>query len=557
MTFAHADACFGDAVRLTPWGQPDSAAPLTAGVDAHLFIDIEIVKNSRTVPELAGNAEGEGLMLRPVGRILVCLAVLVAGVVGAIPAAGAATVTPFPGTADIGGHSVFDLATVGYSQSEYLFEGTASAYGANAPVPNAGIFDGKWTGVTAAETAPFRSRIVVNRPIDEDDFNGTVIVEWFNVSGNRDTGPDWQHTHVELIRRGYAWVGVSAQFAGVNRMVTDPALSPRYGPAGANLVHPGDSYSYDIFSQAGELVREHADVVLGELEPEVLIAAGESQSAGRLVTYINAVQPLDEVYDGFFVHSRSANGAALRQPPLPTVTVPPGTQATLLRDDLDVPVVVFQAENDTSGVLARQNDHDGPLGRYRLYEVAGTAHFDHYGLLLAGSDTGARDSVTQWFDSMRHPTKQPIPELAPCAVDVNTGPATFVARAAITHLDRWISDGTPPPRAPRLETTSVLPVAYAQDANGNVLGGVRTPAVDAPVAQLNGMGNTGPAFCSLFGVTVPLTAAQLEQLYGSHGGFVSSWNRATRRAVGAGFVVREDGRYLQVVGAQSDILKDG
>ena len=42
-------------------------------------------------------------------------------------------------------------------------------------------------------------------------FNGTVVVEWLNVSGGVDAAPDWTFAHTELIREGYAWVGVSAQ----------------------------------------------------------------------------------------------------------------------------------------------------------------------------------------------------------------------------------------------------------------------------------------------------------------------------------------------------------
>jgi hypothetical protein len=491
----------------------------------------------------------ERSMVRRLVHGLVFTLVLSTGLLLGIPTVGAATtVTPYPGVPDIGGHSMFDLGTLGYTQSEFLIEGTATAYGSAAALTS----DGKWT-VAPSHTAAYRSRIVVNRPIDEADFNGTVVVEWFNVSGNRDTGPDWQHTHVELMRRGYAWVGVSAQLAGVNRMLTDPALSPRYGPGGANLVHPGDSFSYDIFSQAGQVLRDEPEVVLGGFDPEVLIAAGESQSAGRLVTYANAIQPVHHVFDGFFVHSRGANGAALRQAPqTPAINTP---TPTFFRDDLDVPVMVFQAENDTGGIVARQADSDGPLGKYRLYEVAGTAHFDHYGLLLAGFDTGSRQSVTDWFNSMLQPTAQPIPQLPPCTLPVNSGPATFVARAAIAHLNRWITEGTPPPTAARLQTTSLAPVIYAEDANGNALGGVRTPAVDVPVAKLRGQGNTGGGFCGLFGVTSPLSAAQLAQLYKNHGSFVSKWGKAINDAVAAGFLVSEDGQHLHVVGAQSSIGK--
>jgi hypothetical protein len=72
-----------------------------------------------------------------------------------------------------------------------------------------------------------------------------VVVEWLNVSGGIDTSPDWAFSHTELLREGYAWVGVSAQFVGA-------AFLPSWDQARyASISHPGDSWSYDIFSQAG------------------------------------------------------------------------------------------------------------------------------------------------------------------------------------------------------------------------------------------------------------------------------------------------------------------
>ena len=137
---------------------------------------------------------------------------------------------------------------------------------------------------------------------------------------------------------------------------------------------------------------------------------------------------------------------------------------------------------------------------------------------------------------------------------INTGPQTFVLRSAIAHLDRWVAGGTPPPEAPRLETISITPIQYALDANGNVLGGIRTPAVDAPVAKLSGLGQTGTQFCNLFGTTAPLTEEQLNALYESHGGFVVAWSRATLSALEAGFLRLEDALHMIEVGAQSEIL---
>jgi hypothetical protein len=439
------------------------------------------------------------------------------------------------------GRESFDLASVGYIQEEFFVSGTAHAY---SPAPGSSLTsDGRWR-VEPTSEADFTTRVVVNRPVSKRKFNGTVVVEWLNVSGGADASPDWMHTHVELIRRGYAWVGVSAQAVGLNALKGAPPPqgdAARYG----SLVHPGDSYSFDMFSQAGQVILDEAELVLGGLRPRRLIAAGESQSAGRLTTYIDAVHPRAQVYDGFLVHSRGAAGAPLSQAPLPVVPTP---VPTLIRDDLDVPVLVLNTETDVGSLQARQPDS----ARYRLWEVAGTAHFDQYGLLTGATDTGERASVAEWFDTMLNPTSQPNPGFT-CATPINTGPQTFVLRSALHHLDRWITRGTPAPTAPRLQTVSISPIEYALDANGNVLGGVRTPAVDAPVARLSGLGQTGTQFCSLFGTTMPYTPEQLTALYGTHGRFVAAWTRSTVRAFVNGFLRPEDAFNILVVGARSDI----
>ncbi|HET6949690.1 MAG TPA: alpha/beta hydrolase domain-containing protein [Acidimicrobiales bacterium] len=463
---------------------------------------------------------------------------------------GAGAIVPGPdvtpatgggGVPVVPGFTAFDPAAVGYEQSEVFLSGTASAY------QPAGTFgtDGK-LAVAAASTAPYTTRAVVMRPTDPHRFNGTVVVEWLNVSGGADAGPDWILAHTELVREGMAWVGVSAQKVGVDALRSDDPLrgdAVRY----AGLSHPGDSYSYDIFSQAGQAIRDDGGLVLGGLQAEHLLAVGESQSAGRMVTYIDAVHPLAGVYDGFLVHSRSAGGAPLSQAPQPNVPVPTPLP---IRDDLGEPVLVFQAETDVvfSNLGARQPDTD----RYRLWEVAGTAHFDFYGLSIGRTDIGDGRAGEAFLASMQNPTNQPNPNFT-CNSPINTGPAHYVLDAAFRALDRWVTKGVLPPIAPRLETTGVSPVVFATDADGNVLGGIRTPAVDAPVATLSGLGQSGNQFCFLFGTTQPLPADRIEALYPTHGRFVAAWTRATRSARRAGFLVPADARELVVAAAHSDI----
>jgi hypothetical protein len=457
-------------------------------------------------------------------------------------AGASATVTPATGgggKAVVPGFTAFDPAVVGYEQSEVFLSGMASAYQPTAPLGT----DGKYS-VAATSTAPYTTRAVVMRPIDPGRFNGTVVVEWLNVSGGVDAGPDWILAHNELVREGFAWVGVSAQKAGVDALKSsDPVRGDAFRYAG--LSHPGDSFSYDIFSQAGQAIHANPGTMLGGLTPEHLIAVGESQSAGRLVTYIDAVHPLVHVYDGFLVHSRGAGGAAL-SPSVPVPTPAP------IRDDLGVPVLVFQTETDVfnSNLNARQPDTD----TYRLWEVAGTSHFDFYGLSIGMTDIGDGQGAVAMLESMQNPTNQPNPNFT-CQSPINTGPAHFVLDAAFFSINRWVANGVVPPVAPRLQTTGASPVVFATDANGNVVGGIRTPPVDAPVAKLSGLPQGGSQFCFLFGTTVPLTPSQLAALYKNHGQFVSAWSQATEAAHAAGFLVGADAEELQSAAAHSDIGK--
>ncbi len=466
---------------------------------------------------------------------------------------------PIPGTPVLAGTS-FDLSQVGYEQSEYFLSGTATSYTSSAPLTS----DGKWR-VTPSTTAPYTTRVVVYRPSNPHKFNGTVIVEWLNVSGGLDDAPDWVLAHTELIREGYAWVGVSAQAVGVNQLKC-PATPPlpatcvapgnpaRYG----SLSHPGDSYSYDIFSQAGQAIRHDSAQVLEGLKPQHVIAVGESQSAFRLVTYIDGVQPLVHEYDGFLVLSEFGTGAPLSQSPQASVVPPTPTH---LRNDLRTPVFLVETETDVSNsaLFDRQpNTRD-----FRLWEIAGTAHFDYYGLEIGPTDTGNGQGAVLNLAAMQNPTNNNPPPGFECALSVNTGATQWNLNAAVFWLNRWVAHGTPPPKAPLLRTKSapgVSPVVFAKDANGNVLGGVRSPLVDAPIAALSGIGNgPGPTpsplsvSCALFGSTVPFTSSQLAGLYNSHRQFVFDWARATLKDVRQGYLLPADAVQLIQSAAASQI----
>jgi hypothetical protein len=177
------------------------------------------------------------------------------------------TVTPVPGKPAVL-LGTFDIASLGYVAEEFFISGTASSYGSTAELGP----DGRWS-VTPSAAGDFTTRMVVLTSADRARFNGTVLVEWLNVSGGIDAPAVWMMAHREIVRAGYAYVAVSAQRVGVeggvNLMGVDMSRKSQDPKRYAALHHPGDAFCYDIFSQAARLVREGERTgVLGELRGE-------------------------------------------------------------------------------------------------------------------------------------------------------------------------------------------------------------------------------------------------------------------------------------------------
>jgi Alpha/beta hydrolase domain len=110
------------------------------------------------------------------------------------------------------------------------------------------------------------------------------------------------------------------------------------------------------------------------------------------------------------------------------------------------------------------------------------------------------------------------------------------------------------------------------DLVGNDAAGIRHPFVEAPIATLTGWNTRRPEFtagdlCDLTGMTVPLkrTAAEriaagdprpsLEELYGTHEGYVRAVRRAAERLHRARLMLEEDVELTVAEAEASDVLK--
>ena len=437
----------------------------------------------------------------------------------------------------------------GYVQEELFVGGTATSFD---PVETPD--DGFWT-VTPGEEAEYRTRVIVRRPENPDDFSGTVVLEWFNVSAI-EAAPDWGYNSTEIGREGHVYVGVSTQLQGVEggdtilQVNVDPEAAEAAGTSTdtsglvnidperyGTLEHPGDAYAFDIFTQVGRAVTESPDELLGGLEAEQVIGIGESQSAMFLTTLVNAVHPLDPVFDGFLIHSRGGNAAPMDGDFLGSAEVEDAAElmqnGVLIRTDLDEPVVMFEAETDLTLLAyayARQPDTD----RIRTWEVAGTAHAD-------------AQTLRSMLGGPRDPS---LGSLLGCE-SINTGPHKEAVQAQLHHLVAWAAGGDAPPQGERIETTDDGDgVVIVRDEHENAIGGVRNPLVDVPTATLSGeppagtsiedLADGGGDLCILFGTTVPFDQETLVELYGTADDYVEQFRASAEEAVAAGFLLQPD-----------------
>lgn len=443
---------------------------------------------------------------------------------GATPVPNPIVTAPVTGGthgAPFGGFTAADTPA-GYVEEERFFSGTATAYKKQGTW---GI-DGRWTPEVAT-TAPYKVRLVVRRPTDAAKFNGIVVVEWLNVTAQAEGAADYMQMAGELTREGYAWVGVGAQAVGVNapRSGLKAWDAQRYG----SLVHPGDGYSYDIFSQAAQALRHPNSVdPLGGLRIRHMIATGRSQSAFRLVTYINAFHPLTHAFDGYFVHSRGSNAAGTSADALARDEDAPIPAGAHIRTDIDVPIFDLQTEGDMAALRAHLT-HQEPFAKYRRWEIAGAAHAE----------------TPRWVAEVPPPL-----DMGPgCLFPVNSAPHHAVVKAALHAMTLWVRDGVVPKHSPAIQLGDpAAPDPIVRDEFGNAKGGIRLPELEAPVAMLDGTRSNnvaqqtpgGQNFCYLFGRTVPFDQARLMSLYPSHQVFVDRFTKAVDALERDGYLLKPE-----------------
>lgn len=433
-----------------------------------------------------------------------------------------------------------DLKEVGYVEEEFFVSGVANVYDWPA--------DGPVRVRTA--NAPYTTRVLIRRPADRARFSGNAILEPLNPSNRFDLNIGWAISHAQVVRNGDAWVGVTSKPISVAAMKAfDPAryapLSwanplPESDPQNCTMV-AGDSTRatengliWDVLRQVGAWIkgRDSSNPLAygrsNQASVQRLYAWGYSQSGNFLVTYLNAIHPLDvralgnPLFDAYFIAVPSGLTAIHQcaQAPAPGDPRRPIANA-------GVPVMRLVTLSEYLRVEKRP-DSDTPPNLFRHYEVAGAAHATPDELTFAARSADI--------------TKAGI---AVPPMDCNEGPRSrfpnsVAFNAALQNLDEWVRKGTAPPRADPIVVENGKPVL---DEYGNVKGGVRSPYVDVPTSTWTGS-STGASFCFIAGHEIPFDRERLTRLYPDRAAYVRAVRQSVTGLVSRRFIVREDGAEL-------------
>jgi hypothetical protein len=378
-------------------------------------------------------------------------------------------------------HSLFSLSGRGYdyTESEYFFGGTAH-------------------DLTTGLAAPYESRMLVRLPSNPRRFSGTVLVEWLNVTGQSDFETAWPVEAQYLMRHGIGYVGVSAQLAGV---CCGPTTLKGWDPQRyAELLHPGDQFSYDIFSQAIRALRDPAgnrttitsptkvDPMRG-MQVRHIVATGASQSALYLTNFVNDHYNRGQI-DAYVI---TRGGGPF--------------------NDFSTPIFQLNEENN----LANQPDNS----HYIVWEEAGTAH---------APAVWWNDYI--WPEQQRDLFAPGTPNAVNAACSVNHGAVDYSTRALSHWVTRYLDTGQLPPPAPRIKTDASGNIV--RDGNGLAEGGLRHVFVQVPVAY------NAAAGCPLFGTYTEWSAAKIRSLYRTHAIYYRRVRAWSAREVALGWLLPED-----------------
>lgn len=391
-----------------------------------------------------------------------------------------------------------------YVEKEYFVSGTANLYDLADRQDVSTLY-------IAESGLEYTTRILVRYPdgsADAPEFNGNVYVDLMNITAGYDNEDLWRRSYKYLME-GSAYVGITYNGTGAAALKNFDA--ERY----ADINYPADEngkarngVSYDIINQVGQLLKskEGAQVLGGNAAQQVFLCA-QSSSGYYLNGWLNAFYPYSKtalnrgpVFDGYITIVCGTLGVGIYNPDDFSVAF---THKQFV--DTDEPYVAICSEMEASlkNFATWAYDPKADTATFRLYEVAGAPHSDPVAPVLPNyeelnmANTKSDVKADKVYNEGHYESDLNLDQIIVGAMDNIAQWAKDPSFAMPSGQDQWVT---------------VTAAGVERDAYGNLVGGLRMPQIEAPVATYywtrNGAGyNTD-------GSMVYFTYDQLVERYG-------------------------------------------
>ncbi len=397
-----------------------------------------------------------------------------------------------------------DLAKAGYVEEEYIMSGQAR------------VFDWAADGgvKVMVPPSPYATRVLVHRPRDPARWSGNIEVHINNSSARHDHP---RGISAYALKNGDVWVGFTskgitardlqkkdpARYGDLNwknplpldKTCKDPTIGPMWTRTGdysnkdsSSFPETEDGLIYDIYGQLAAFLKGpgREKLLPGFKETPKLFTTGVSQSALLMRTWINAFHSNYRMPDGgpIFDGYQEIVGSLMYRINQCAVDFLPWDPRNQIAVPTDAAVINMFSESDMwKGLYSRQPDVIKGRSGLVTYEMAGSAHG---GVLY---------------------------------------PRTGIEAAALHNLQKWVREGVAPPRGQPIKTVYTQ---MQRDWHGNVIGGLRTPYLDVPVATYQG---TIAPQASAPGKKTPFAPEKLKLLYPSRDAYLAKFDAEVDRMV--------------------------
>lgn len=349
-----------------------------------------------------------------------------------------------------------------------------------------------------------------------------------------------------LLRNGFTHMGIQHSKAVMDFMgEVPPEGQVRRRLCYGRIEKASDGYS--IVRDAARWLRS-TEAWTGDAPPvrshDHVIAYGLSGTGYFLRNYLFRDENAGQEIDGFLVHAAGSYNLDLVDE---TEDCPEGARCLgsprfihrFLREGAPptngARVLAVDAQSDlefNAGALARQDDGAADSD-YVRWEVAGAPHVPIFALDMTGMG----------------------------AVHQNPLDWSPIWRSGFFYLDRWVKEGVAPPPGPliggQLVTTENGRVWKPElDGDGNAVGGIRLPEIEAPLGVYTGFDfswleparRESHAYATLFafgGRFEPFSNEELVRRYPTKAAYRDALAGAARKAFEEGFLLEEDtSRYV-------------